>query len=63
MYPYHNIIKKRIAAGELTDFFFTERWPRIGPALVLVFRTDPVFRPIRPHRWAEYRPLLDGRNP
>ena len=51
MYPYHNRIKQRIAAGELADFFFTDDWPRIGPALVLVFRTDPVFRPIRPHRW------------
>lgn len=58
MYPYHNKIKQRIKAGELVDHYFTDSYPRIGSALVLVFSTEPHFRPIRPHRWAEYLPLL-----
>lgn len=61
MYPYHNRIKQRIKNGELIDHFFTESYPRIGRALVLVFSTEPARRPIRPERWHEYLPLiLDG---
>ena len=57
MYPYHNKIKQRIKNGEMEGFFFTSSWPRIGEALVLVFRTEPIFRPIRPYRWAEYEKI------
>lgn len=61
MYPYHNRIKQRIKNGELIDWFYTDTYPRIGRALVLVFCTEPVRRPIRPERWHEYLPLLlDG---
>lgn len=58
MYPYHNRIKQRIAAGELAGHHFTDNYPRIGPALVLVLSTAPRLRPIRPHRWAEYEKYL-----
>ena len=60
MYPYHNRIKQRIRAGELLDHYYTENYPRIGKALVLVFSTPPMFRPIRPHRWAVYESILKG---
>ena len=54
MCHYHNRIKQRIRAGELAGHYFTDNYPHIGPALVLVFATDPHLRPIRPYRWAEY---------
>lgn len=59
MYPYHNCIKQRIHAGELSGYFYTDKYPRIGSALVLVFSTAPVYRPIRPHRWPEYEKILE----
>lgn len=58
MYPYHNRIKQRIKNGELIGFRFVDDYPRIGEALVLVFRTNPILRPIRPHRWIEYVGIL-----
>ena len=58
MYPYHNKIKQRIRAGELVDYYFTDIYPWIGEALVLVFNTEPFFRPIRPHRYADYVDIL-----
>ena len=53
-YGYHPRIKQRIAAGELVDHYFTQDYPGIGEALVLVFSTAPFKRPIRPHRWGDY---------
>lgn len=58
MYPYHNRIRQRIHAGELIDHYFTDDYPSIGEALVLVFSTPPFKRPIRPHRWADYVDIL-----
>ncbi|WP_418666103.1 hypothetical protein [Allofournierella sp.] len=58
MYPYHNRIKQRIRAGELAGYEFVAHYPRIGEALVLYFFTDPPVRPVRPHRYEEYAPLL-----
>lgn len=58
MYPYHNRIKQRIRSGELGDHYFTDNYPGIGEALVLVFNTVPFFRPIRPHMWSEYVDIL-----
>lgn len=58
MYPYHNKIKQRIRNGELIDHYFTDNYPRIGEALVLVFNTAPFLRPIRPHKWPEYVDIL-----
>ena len=58
MYPYHNRIKQRIRNGELVDHYFTDNYPGIGEALVLVFNTTPIRRPIRPERWPEYMDIL-----
>lgn len=58
MYPYHGRIKQRIGNGELIDYYYTDNYPRIGNALVLVFNTEPFKRPIRPHRWEEYETIL-----
>ena len=58
MYPYHNKIKQRIKNGELIGFEFAQEWPKIGSCLVLRFNTQPFLKPIRPHRYAEYAPLL-----
>lgn len=58
MYLYHNKIKQRIKNGELIDYYFTDNYPRIGDALVLVFNTAPFIRPIRPHKYVEYVDIL-----
>lgn len=61
MYSYHNRIKQRINNGELIDHYFTDDYPKIGKALVLVFNTFPPVRPIRPHKWDEYLDIISGR--
>lgn len=58
MYSYHNRIKQRIRNGELIDHYFTDNYPRIGEALVLVFKTEPFLRPIGPHRYGEYMEVI-----
>lgn len=58
MYPYHNRIKQRIENGELVEWYIASTWPKIGKCLVLVFSTEPFFRPIRPERWEEYLAVL-----
>ena len=56
MYPYHNKIKQRIKQGELTGFEFINNHKRIkGNVLMLYFNTEPFERPIREHRFKEYR--------
>lgn len=45
MYPYHSKIKQRIRAGELMDYYFTQNYPGIGEALVLVFSAAPFRQP------------------
>ncbi len=62
MYPYHNKIKQRINNGELVSFEFVEKYKNISPCLVLYFRTEPFIRPIREHRFSEYRQLLKIEN-
>ena len=59
-YSYHNRIKQRIRNGELTHWYFTANYPRIGEALVLIFRTTPYLRPIREYRWPEYQEVIDN---
>ena len=59
MYPYHNKIKQRIKNGELTNFEFVEKYKNISPCLVLYFSTEPFIKPIREHRFEEYRLLLN----
>lgn len=58
MYPYHNRIKQRINNGELISYEFVEKYKNISPCLVLYFKTEPYVRPIREHRFSEYRELL-----
>lgn len=58
-YGYHPRIKQRIRAGELTGYHWDNNYPRIGPALVLEFRTYPFLRPIRPDRWPDYMGILE----
>ena len=62
MYPYHNKIKQRINNGELISFEFVEKYKNISPCLVLYFKTEPFIRPIREHRFSEYRQLLKIEN-
>lgn len=53
-YSYHRRIRQRIENGELIDHYFTCCYPRIGEVLVLVFKTEPFIRPIRPHSYEKY---------
>lgn len=59
MYSYHNRIRQRINEGELAGYYFTDDYPKIGKALVLVFNTAQMKRPIRPHKWAQYADVLN----
>lgn len=59
MYPYHNKIKQRIKNGELTSFEFVEKYKNISPCLLLYFSTEPFVKPVREHRFEEYRLLLN----
>lgn len=59
MYPYHNKIKQRIKNGEMINYEFVEKYKNIAPALLLYFKTEPVIKPIREHRFEEYQPILE----
>lgn len=59
MYPYHNKIKQRIKNNELVRYEFVDHYKNISPCLLLYFNTEPYVRPVRKHRFAEYRLLLD----
>ena len=59
MYSYHNRIKQRIRNGELLTHYRADNYPGIGEALVLVFTTVPMLRPVRPYRWPEYAKILE----
>jgi hypothetical protein len=58
-FNYHKTAKKLIADGKLTNFYFTEEYNGIKPALVLLFNDarHPVM-PIREHRFDEYIQIL-----
>jgi hypothetical protein len=58
MYPYHNKIKQRIDNGELVKYEFVDQYKKIAPCLILYFSTEPYLRPIREHRFEEYKSLL-----
>ena len=58
-YNYHGRIRKRIEAGELRCCEFVTDYPRIGECLVLYFNTEPMKRPIRPHRYQQYQTEID----
>lgn len=59
MYPYHNKIKQRIKNNELIRYEFVDHYKNISPCLLLYFKTEPYIKPIREHRFAEYRLLLN----
>lgn len=61
-YNYHAVIKRLISDGKLKNWYITERYNGISPALVLVFDDlkHPVM-PIREYRWQGYLPLLPPR--
>lgn len=58
MYPYHNKIKQRINNNELVSFEFVDEYNKIKPCLLLYFRTYPYVKPVREHRFTEYKELL-----
>lgn len=60
MYPYHNKIKQRIKNGELINYEFVDKYKNISPCLLLYFKTEPFVKPIREHRFEEYKALLLG---
>ena len=62
MYPYHNVIKKRIKNGELLGFDYVENYRNIGECMILFFSTPPFERPIRPHKYCEYQEILKEWN-
>ena len=59
MYPYHNKIKQRIKNGELVGYKFVKSYKDITPCLLLYFSTEPQIRPIREHRFDEYRSYIE----
>lgn len=58
-FNYHATAKKLISEGKLIDYFFTERYRSVSPALVLLFNDlkHPVM-PIREHHWEEYMRII-----
>lgn len=58
MYSYHNSIKHRINNGELIGYKYVDNYKNIGECLLLVFKTYPYERPIRPYRYNEYIDIL-----
>lgn len=62
MYPYHNIIKRRIKNGELIGYEFVKNYKKIGECLLLYFSSPPFERPVRPHKYHEYADILSDWN-
>ncbi len=58
-FNYHATAKKLISEGKLKEYYLTERYGKISPALVLIFNDarHPIM-PIREHRWEEYFKIL-----
>ena len=58
-FNYHATAKRLIKEDLVKDYYFTERYGDISPALVLLFEDEkhPVM-PIREDRWEEYAELL-----
>ncbi len=54
MYPYHNMIKKRIKEDELIGYEYAADYKNIGKCLLLYFNTPPFKRSVRPHKYHEY---------
>lgn len=58
VYPYHNLIKKRINNGELIGYEYVNNYKNIGECLLLHFSSPPFERPIRPHKYHEYTEIF-----
>ena len=59
-FNYHAQAKKLILEGKLKEYYFSDSYNSISPALVLIFDdTKHPAMPIREHRWSEYLPLLE----
>ena len=56
---YHGTIKQRINNNELISFEFVDEYNKIKPCLLLYFKTFPYVKPIREHRFTEYKELLN----
>lgn len=58
-YNYHATAKKLIAEGRLIDFYISDNYNGISPALVLIFDDEKHgVMPIREYRFDEYLPLI-----
>ena len=58
-YNYHAIAKHLIISGKLIDFYITDNYNGISPALVLVFDDKKHGKmPIREHHIDEYLSLI-----
>ncbi|MBE6729991.1 MAG: thermostable hemolysin delta-VPH [Ruminococcaceae bacterium] len=58
-FNYHAAAKHLISMGKLKEYYYTEKYGNITPALILVF--DDIKHPIMPirrHRWEEYILIL-----
>jgi hypothetical protein len=62
MYSYHNRIKQRINNRELTGYEYVGNYNGISPCLLLHFDTEPRLRPIREHRFNEYKEILKTKS-
>ena len=54
MYPYHNVIRKRIKNGELIGAKLVTDYNGDGERLLLFFTSPPFVRPIRAHAYSKY---------
>jgi hypothetical protein len=58
-FNYHAKAKNLIKDGKLIDYYITENYNGISPALVLVFKDEKrKTMPIRQHKWEEYFKIL-----
>lgn len=55
---YHIRVKRRIRAGELVGYEWRDNQPGVGECLMLIFKSEPRYRPIRTNRIHEYMDLL-----
>lgn len=62
MYPYHNRILQRIKNNELISWYEEENYKKIGKCIILLFKTSPFIRPIRPKAYFKYQNYLNEKN-
>lgn len=62
MYPYHNRISQRIKHDELIGWYEEENYKKTGKRIILVFKTYPFTRPVRPEAYLKYEKYLNEKN-